>query len=91
MKKGEKLYEGKAKILYKTDSDNLLIAHFKDDTTAFDGAKKEVLEDKGVINCAISTAVFEYLEKHGIRPTLLKGCLRGKCSSKSVKSFRLRS
>jgi phosphoribosylaminoimidazole-succinocarboxamide synthase len=67
MEKREKLYEGKAKIIYTTDSDNLVIQYFKDDTTAFDGAKKEVLEDKGVINCSISTIIFEYLEKHGIK------------------------
>ena len=67
MEKREKLYEGKAKIIYTTDSDNLVIQYFKDDTTAFDGAKKEILEDKGVINCSISTIIFEYLEKHGIK------------------------
>jgi phosphoribosylaminoimidazole-succinocarboxamide synthase len=67
MEKKEKLYEGKAKILYTTDSENLLVQYFKDDTTAFDGVKKEILEDKGVINCAISTVIFEYLEKHGVR------------------------
>jgi phosphoribosylaminoimidazole-succinocarboxamide synthase len=67
MEKREKIYEGKAKALYSTDSENLLIAYFKDDTTAFDGAKKEVLEDKGIINCAISTVIFEYLEKYGVK------------------------
>ncbi len=67
MERKEMLYEGKAKVIYRTDSENLVIQYFKDDTTAFDGAKKEVLEDKGVINCAISTIIFEYLEKHGVK------------------------
>ncbi len=67
MEKREKLYEGKAKIIYSTDSENLVIQYFKDDTTAFDGAKKEVLKDKGIINCSISTIIFEYLEKHGVK------------------------
>ncbi|SNR92893.1 phosphoribosylaminoimidazolesuccinocarboxamide synthase [Desulfurobacterium atlanticum] len=67
MEKRELLYEGKAKALYTTDSENLLVQYFKDDTTAFDGAKKEKLEDKGVINCAISTKIFEFLEKNGIK------------------------
>ncbi|WP_457567424.1 phosphoribosylaminoimidazolesuccinocarboxamide synthase [Desulfurobacterium sp.] len=67
MKKGKLLYEGKAKALYETDSDNLLIQYFKDDTTAFDGVKKEQLEEKGIINCAISTKIFEFLEKNGIK------------------------
>lgn len=67
MERREKIYEGKAKILYRTDSENLLIQYFKDDTTAFDGKKKEALKGKGVINCTISTAIFEYLEEHGIK------------------------
>ncbi len=67
MEKRKKLYEGKAKIIYSTDSENLVIQYFKDDTTAFDGAKKEVLKDKGIINCSISTIIFEYLEKHGVK------------------------
>ncbi len=67
MEKREKLYEGKAKVIYATDSENLVVQYFKDDTTAFDGAKREILEDKGVINCAISTVIFEYLEKHGVK------------------------
>ncbi|WP_456395393.1 phosphoribosylaminoimidazolesuccinocarboxamide synthase [Desulfurobacterium sp.] len=67
MERGKLLYEGKAKILYETDSDNLLIQYFKDDTTAFDGVKKEELKEKGVINCAISTKIFEFLEKNGVK------------------------
>lgn len=33
--KGDKLYEGKAKILYATQDHDLLLLHFKDDATAF--------------------------------------------------------
>ncbi len=40
MKKGKKLYEGKAKILFSTSDKSLLIQHFKDDTTAFNNQKK---------------------------------------------------
>jgi len=40
MEKLEKLYEGKAKILYKTSDPDLLIQYFKDDASAFDGKKK---------------------------------------------------
>ncbi len=61
------LYEGKAKTLYLTDGEDFLVQYFKDDTTAFDGMKKEQLEDKGLINCAISMKIFEFLEKNGVK------------------------
>ena len=67
MRKGSKLYEGKAKVLYETDSENLLIQHFKDDVTAFDGVKHEVLKGKGTINCAITSKIFKFLEENGIK------------------------
>ncbi len=67
MKKLEPIYEGKAKTMYATDSPNLLIAYFKDDMTAFNGKRKEKIQDKGVINCAISSMIFDYLEKNGIK------------------------
>ena len=46
MKKGKKLYEGKAKIIYSTDSKNLVIQHFKDDATAFNNQKKATIDGK---------------------------------------------
>ena len=48
MKKGKKLYEGKAKIIYSTDSKNLVIQHFKDDATAFNNQKKATIDGKGI-------------------------------------------
>lgn len=60
------LYEGKCKQLFKTDTDGELIQWFKDDTTAFDGKKHEILADKGVLNCAISSFIFEKLHHAGI-------------------------
>ena len=44
MKKGKKLYEGKAKIIYASNDKNLVIQHFKDDATAFNNRKKDVFE-----------------------------------------------
>ena len=44
MKKGKKIYEGKAKIIYETNDKNLVIQHFKDDTTAFNALKKENID-----------------------------------------------
>ena len=43
IKKKKKLYEGKAKILYSTSDSYSLIQHFKDEATAFNAKKKEVI------------------------------------------------
>jgi phosphoribosylaminoimidazole-succinocarboxamide synthase len=62
----EKLYEGKAKILYPTENAEILLTHFKDDATAFNAQKRGQIQGKGEINCAISAALFEWLESVGI-------------------------
>ncbi|MEE3716158.1 phosphoribosylaminoimidazolesuccinocarboxamide synthase [Tumidithrix elongata RA019] len=63
---GEKIYEGKAKILYTTDDPNILLTHFKDDATAFNALKKGTIEHKGAMNCAIASHLFEYLATQNI-------------------------
>ncbi len=72
MEKKEKLYEGKAKIIYKTDQDGLVIQHFKDDATAFDGEKKDTVMGKGVANNNISSKMFKLVEKAGIKTHFVK-------------------
>jgi len=67
MEKREKLYEGKAKIIFKTDNEDVFIQHFKDDATAFDGVKKDTVMGKGVANNNISSKLFEILHKEGIK------------------------
>ena len=62
----KKLYEGKAKILYATENADILLSHFKDDATAFNAQKKGKIQEKGMINCEISTALFQWLESCGI-------------------------
>ena len=62
----QKLYEGKAKIVYATDDPEVLAAHFKDDATAFNAQKRGTISDKGRMNCAISTHLFKLLEARGI-------------------------
>ena len=62
----EKLYEGKAKILYPTEKPDEYIVYFKDDATAFNNLKKAVLENKGILNNRISTVIFKLLEKNKI-------------------------
>lgn len=62
----EKLYEGKAKILYATADPQVLLAVYKDDATAFNAQKKGQIKGKGEINCTIAATLFQYLEKAGI-------------------------
>jgi len=72
MEKKEKLYEGKAKILYEGPEPGTLIQYFKDDTTAFDATKKAVLEGKGVINNRISEYVMTRLNTIGVQNHFIK-------------------
>ena len=66
MEKLEMLYEGKAKRVYKTDNHKQYIVDYKDDATAFNGAKKGTIVGKGVVNNKMSAAMFALLEKEGI-------------------------
>lgn len=66
------LYEGKAKQVFLTDDENVYMIHYKDDATAFNGEKKEVIMGKGELNLAISTIIFEMLEKSGIKTHYVK-------------------
>ncbi|MEO6608226.1 MAG: phosphoribosylaminoimidazolesuccinocarboxamide synthase [Aestuariivirga sp.] len=61
-----RIYEGKAKILYEGPEPGTVIVHFKDDTTAFDATKKEVIEGKGVLNQRISEYIFTQLNALGL-------------------------
>src|SRR5580658_674921 len=60
-------YEGKAKKLYSTSDPDLIIQYFKDDATAFNGKKKDTIEDKGVMNNRMSELFFTLLEKEGVK------------------------
>ncbi len=62
----DKLYEGKAKILYSTDNPDILLTVFKDDATAFNAQKRGQIQGKGEMNCAISIALFRWLETLGV-------------------------
>lgn len=66
MGKTELLYEGKAKKIWYTEDENLLISEFKDDLTAFNGEKKSSEEGKGALNNKISTQLFKLLNSKGI-------------------------
>ncbi|PRO66256.1 phosphoribosylaminoimidazolesuccinocarboxamide synthase [Alkalicoccus urumqiensis] len=60
------LYEGKAKRIYETDEPGVLRVVYKDDATAFNGEKKEVLQGKGKLNNEISSRLFQQLKAHGV-------------------------
>ena len=64
---GERLYEGKAKIIYKTDDPDVLLAQYKDDATAFNAQKRGQIVGKGRMNCSIATHLFQKLESSGIQ------------------------
>jgi len=66
VEKREELYAGKAKSVYKTDDPDLLIMHFRDDTSAFDGKKLEQLERKGKVNNIFNAFIMEKLKAAGI-------------------------
>ena len=72
MNKGNKLYEGKAKIIYETKDKNLVIQHFKDDATAFNNLKKAKVEGKGVLNNRISEYILTNLSQCGIKTHFIK-------------------
>ena len=72
MKKGKKLYEGKAKIIFATSDKNTVIQHFKDDATAFNNLKKTNIDGKGILNNRISEHLLKSLSEIGIKNHLIK-------------------
>jgi hypothetical protein len=72
MEKKALLYEGKAKQIYAAEDERYFIMTYKDEATAFDGAKKGIIEDKGIINNRISCLLFKMLEEAGIKTHLVK-------------------
>jgi phosphoribosylaminoimidazole-succinocarboxamide synthase len=60
------LYEGKAKILYRTADPNVIRVVYKDDATAFNAQKRGQISGKGELNCAIATELLQYLATQGI-------------------------
>ena len=66
MEQKEFLYEGKAKQVYATDQEDLIIIHYKDDATAFNGIKKAQISNKGILNNKITELLFKHLEEKGI-------------------------
>ncbi len=72
MNRRRRIYEGKAKILYEGPEPGTLIQHFKDDATAFNAKKHEIIEGKGVLNNRISEMIFERLNDIGVPTHFIK-------------------
>jgi phosphoribosylaminoimidazole-succinocarboxamide synthase len=66
MNRRRRIYEGKAKILYEGPEPGTLVQHFKDDATAFNAQKKDVIDGKGVLNNRISEFIFNQLNAIGV-------------------------
>lgn len=72
MEKKELLYEGKAKKVFTTEDQDVLIVSYKDDATAFDGQKKGTIVGKGVINNRMTNHIFKLLEAEGVPTHLIE-------------------
>lgn len=66
------LYSGKAKDIFSTDDEQVILARYKDQATAFNGVKKEQIAGKGVLNNQISSFIFEKLNAAGVATHFIK-------------------
>ncbi|MDQ6620865.1 MAG: phosphoribosylaminoimidazolesuccinocarboxamide synthase [Pseudomonadota bacterium] len=66
MEKRQELYRGKAKTVYATDDSHRLVMHYRDDVSAFDGAKLAKLDGKGETNNKINAYVMGKLASAGV-------------------------
>jgi phosphoribosylaminoimidazole-succinocarboxamide synthase len=72
MARRKKLYEGKAKILYEGPEPGTLVQYFKDDATAFNAEKKDVIDGKGVLNNRLSEYFMTGLNGIGVPTHFIK-------------------
>ena len=72
--KKELLYSGKAKDIFSTDDENLIVSVYKDQATMLNGARKETIEGKGNLANQISSLIFEKLNATGVETHFVK-CL----------------
>jgi len=72
MNRRRRIYEGKGKILYEGPEPGTLVQHFKDDATAFNNKKHEIVDGKGVLNNRISEYIFNHLNAIGIQTHFIR-------------------
>ena len=89
MSKKKKLYEGKAKILYKGPTSDTLITFFKDDATAFNNKKRSSINEKGILNNKMSELIMKKLRSGGVDNHFIKRINDREQLVKKVKIFPL--
>ena len=89
LEKKELLYEGKAKMVFATDQEGVLIQEFKDDASAFDGEKKGKIKNKGSINNQMSAKIFDLLKLHDIPNHYIKTLSENEMVIMSLDMFRV--
>jgi phosphoribosylaminoimidazole-succinocarboxamide synthase len=72
MKQLTLLYEGKAKKVYKAENENEVVIYYKDDATAFNGVKKSLISNKGILNNQITEILFKKLADKGVKNHFIK-------------------
>lgn len=83
------LYSGKAKNLFSTEDENVIIAQYKDQATALNGVKKEQIAGKGQLNNRISSLIFEKLNAAGVATHFIKKISKTEQLNKKVKIIPL--
>ncbi|MCL1851058.1 MAG: phosphoribosylaminoimidazolesuccinocarboxamide synthase [Bacteroidetes bacterium] len=72
MEKRTFLFDGKAKQLYATDDPSLVVILYKDDVSAYNGIKKSLIQNKGILNNKISEIIYKTLEENGVKTHFVK-------------------
>ena len=83
------LYSGKAKNLFSTEDENVIIAQYKDQATALNGVKKEQIAGKGQLNNQISSLIFQKLNAAGVATHFIKKISETEQLNKKVKIIPL--
>lgn len=87
--KKELIYAGKAKDIYTTEDENEIVSVYKDQATMLNGARKETIKGKGVLNNQISSLIFEKLNAAGVATHFLKQLSQTEQLNKKVKIIPL--
>lgn len=66
------LYEGKAKQVFRTSDPDRYVIHYKNTATALNGQRKEEIEGKGRLNCAITSIIYNMLTEKGVKNHFIK-------------------
>lgn len=83
----EFIYEGKAKQIYKQDEN--VVIYYKDDATAFNGVKKDTINNKGILNNKICSHIYTLLNDESIPTHFIKSLSEREQLCKSVEIIPL--